>query len=75
MPSTQEIKRLRSLKYKKYRKYHNQFIIEGTRPLIAALESQTELIKVYISETYRKNKDFGFIGVRLDNIAVSISNW
>ncbi len=72
MPSTQEIKRLRSLKYKKYRKYHNQFIIEGTRPLIAALESQTELIKVYISETYQKNKNFGFIGEHLDNIAISI---
>ena len=72
MVSAQEIKHIRSLKYKKYRIYYNQFIIEGTRSLLAATESKERLIKVYISESYQKNNNWGHIEKNLNDTSTYI---
>jgi TrmH family RNA methyltransferase len=72
MVSAQEIKHIRSLKYKKYRIYYNQFIIEGSRSLLAATESKERLIKVYISESYQNNTNWGHIEKNLNDTSTYI---
>lgn len=52
MPSITEIKRIRSLSYKKYRQLERRFIIEGHRLVASAMESGFNLEKIYFDHDF-----------------------
>ena len=53
MLSKAQIKRIRSLVYRKYREKYRQYLIEGERLVIAALEAQAPVQGVYLTDEFR----------------------
>ena len=53
MISKSEIKHLHSLKQKKYREKYGEFMIEGTRIITSALESENTLKTVFVTEQFK----------------------
>jgi len=53
MISKSEIKHLHSLKQKKYREKYGEFMIEGTRIITSALESENTLKMVFVTEQFK----------------------
>jgi TrmH family RNA methyltransferase len=72
MISISKIKYFRSLKYKKYRELSNEFLIEGTRIISSALEANTFLKTVLITDTFKDSPSSQNILKDLDNVGISI---
>lgn len=53
MLSKAQIKRIRSLGFKKYRQKYQQFLLEGEHLVIAALEAQAPVQAVYLTAEFR----------------------
>ena len=72
MISISKIKYFRSLKYKKYRELSNEFLIEGTRIISSALEANTFLKTVLITDTFKDSPSSQNILKDLDKVGISI---
>ena len=72
MISKAKIKYFRSLKYKKYRKLNNDFLIEGARIVSAALEANTSLKTVFITDVFKGSASSQHILKDLDRVKISI---
>ncbi len=55
MLNNAEIKRIRSLAQKKYRRQYNQFVIEGTRLLEAAVAAKLKFDALYLTEHFQNS--------------------
>ena len=74
MISKSKIKHLRSLKHKKYRELSNEFLVEGTRIVFSALEAQTVLNAVLVTDLYRDSPSSKHILTDIEKSGVSIIN-
>ena len=72
MISKSKIKYFRSLKHKKYRALRNEFLIEGTRIVSSALEANTFLKTVLITDAFRNSPSSQNILKDLDKVGISI---
>ena len=57
MLTNAEIKRIRSLAQNKYRRQYNQFVIEGTRLMEAAVAAEVKFDVLYLTEHFQNNPD------------------
>ena len=72
MISKSKIKYFRALKYKKYRGLSSEFLIEGIRIISSALEANTFLKTVLITDIFKDSPSSQYILKDLDNVATSI---
>ena len=72
MISKSKIKYFRSLKHKKYRELNNEFLIEGTRIVSSALEANTFLKTVLITDSFKNSPSSQNILKDLDKVGISI---
>ena len=71
MISKSKIKYLKSLKYKKYRELNNEFLIEGTRIVSSALEANTVLKTVLVTDVFKDSPSSQSILTELDKGGIS----
>jgi len=74
MISKSKIKYFRSLKYKKYRELSNEFLIEGIRIVSSALEANTILKAVLVTDIYKNSPLSQHILADIEKSSVSVIN-
>jgi TrmH family RNA methyltransferase len=74
MISKSKIKHLRSLKHKKYRELGKEFLVEGTRIVSSALEANTVLKTVLLTDIYKNSPSSQNILADIEKAGVAIIN-
>ena len=74
MVSKTKIKHLRSLKHKKHRELNKEFLVEGTRIISSALEANTVLKAVLLTDTYKNSPSSQNILADIEKGGVAIIN-
>ena len=70
MLTNSDMKRLRSLTRKKFREQYGQYLIEGHRLIVAALESQAPLLETYVTPAFLEHPGHQELIHRLDNLFI-----